>query len=593
MRVADYVVSRINEQCAKHIFTITGRGILYLTDALAKHDELKGIFLHHEQAASYAAYAYGSYTQRPGICLVSTGCAATNTITGVLNAWQDEVSCLFISGQNMLNETVNYRAIPIRTFGSQETDIISIVNNITKYSVMVTDSKKIAYEMDKALYMAQNGIKGPVWVDVPLDIQNMRIEPSELERFSPEDDMAFEPSQDDIDYVLSCLEKSRRPVVLIGSGIRQSDAISSLKNFIEKNNIPLTYAHSATDVYSFSNELSIGSVGSLYGTRAGNFAVQNSDLLIVIGCRMTTMTTGSQKDKFARTAKIIVIDINKDEFLKNTVNIDRLIVSNAKTFLDALVQHNVKKPDNNWANKCIHWKNIFPKCEEIYKQSERIDLYYLSDVLSRTLPENSVFLTDAGLEELILPANICFKENMRCIHPTMQGSMGFALPGAIGAYYASGSPVCAVIGDGSVMMNLQEFDTVRYNNIPIKVIIINNNMYSIIRKRQVDMFRTRTIGTDPENGVSAPNFKKIADAFSIPYMKIETSSSLELGLREFFQIQGPVICEIMALIDQEYLCDAYAKNSEKKIVHRPIEDLFPFIDRELFLSEMVIEPIDQ
>ena len=263
MRVADYIINRLSEQCAKHIFSITGRGILYLTDALAKHNEIKGVFVHHEQAAAYAAYAYGSYSQKPGVCLVSTGCASTNAITGVLNAWQDEVPCIFISGQNMLNETVNYKKIPIRTFGSQETDIISIVKSITKYSVMITDCKKIAYEMDKALYMTQDGIKGPVWIDVPLDIQNMIIEPSELERFLPEEDTVFEASKEDIDYVLSCLSNASRPVILIGSGIRQSNAVTLLKNFIEKSKIPLTYAHSATDVYGFSNEMSMGSVGGL------------------------------------------------------------------------------------------------------------------------------------------------------------------------------------------------------------------------------------------------------------------------------------------------------------------------------------------
>ena len=308
---------------------------------------------------------------------------------------------------------------------------------------------------------------------------------------------------------------------------------------------------------------------------------------------MTTMTTGSQKDKFARAAKVIVVDINKDEFLKDTFKVDRLIVSDAKKFLEILMKNDFKTTNNTWVEKCIHWKNIFPKCEDKYKQSERIDLYYLADVLSKVLPEKSIFLADAGLEELILPTNICFREDMRCIHPAMQGSMGFALPGAIGAYYASGCPVCAVIGDGSVMINLQEFDTVRYNNIPLKVIIINNNMYSVIRKRQVDLFRTRTIGTDSDNGVSNPDFKKIAYAFSIPYMKIENSVNLEIELKNFFQAEGAIICEIMASVNQEYLSEGYAKNLQRKIVHRPIEDLFPFIDRDFFLSEMIIDPIDQ
>jgi len=209
------------------------------------------------------------------------------------------------------------------------------------------------------------------------------------------------------------------------------------------------------------------------------------------------------------------------------------------------------------------------------------------------LPKNSIFLSDAGLEELILPTNIRFKDGMRCIHPTMQGAMGYALPGAIGAYAASSSPVCAVIGDGSIMLNLQELETIKHQKMPIKIIVINNDMYAVIRKRQNDLFRTRTIGTDESNGVSSPNFKDVAKCFGMQYFHIKTSKELNCGLEKLFKMDGPVLCEVGAVTNQEYLRDAYAKNAMKRLVQRPIEDLFPFIDRELFISEMVIEPIDQ
>ncbi|SVD13086.1 uncharacterized protein METZ01_LOCUS365940, partial [marine metagenome] len=277
-------MERLCADGAKHIFMVTGRGVLFLSDAVAAHKELNGIPLHHEQSAAYAAVAYAQYTGKPGACLVSTGCASTNAITGVLNAWQDGIPCVFISGQNKLKETTRYTGIPIRTFGQQEADIISLVQPITKYAVMITDSNQIVCEMEKALYLAQTGRKGPVWIDVPLDIQNERIEPNELEKFVTGNGSNFEPLKEDIEYVTKALHNAERPAILIGSGIRSADAVQDLKAFVEKYSIPVTYAGSAPDAYGLENPLSIGSVGIMGCSRAGNFTVQNSDLLLVLGC---------------------------------------------------------------------------------------------------------------------------------------------------------------------------------------------------------------------------------------------------------------------------------------------------------------------
>lgn len=406
MRVADYIIERLYSKGVKHIFMVTGRGILFLSDAVARHKKIKSICTHHEQAAAFAAMAYAQYNENIGACLVSIGCAATNAITGLLCAWQDKIPCVFISGQNKLTETTRYTKMPIRTFGQQETDIISIVESITKYAVMITDPNEIVYELDKAIYLAHEGKRGPVWIDVPLDIQNMRIEPEQLKRFNSEDISSFEPSTDEAEYSPTVVNNSK-------------SSIASIK------------------------------VG-----------------------------TATKEDK--------------------------------------------------------------------------VDLYYLSDCLSEMLPENAVLLTDAGLEELIIPSNVKFTKSQRCIHPISQGSMGYALPGAIGAYYASNKDIVAVIGDGSIMMNLQELQTINYNKIPVKIIVINNNMYATIRNRQTFLFRTRTIGTDPSNGVSCPDFKKIAECFELSYMKIESSCYLRNRLQIVFNTGGPVLCEIMGIENQEY-----------------------------------------
>jgi acetolactate synthase-1/2/3 large subunit len=300
IRVADYVIEKIGLQDVKHIFQVTGRGILFLSDAVAKYDKITGISTHHEQAAAYAALAYAQYTGGLGVCLVSTGCASTNALTGVLCAWQDNIPCIFISGQNPLRETTRYSGIPLRTFGSQEADIIDIVKPITKYAVMITESAQIEYELDKALYLAQTGRKGPVWIDIPLDIQNMRIEPAALPLYVTTEGCDFEPGKEDIKYVIDALKNAERPVILIGSGIRSAGAIDDLLAFVEKVHLPVTFACSAVDTIAVNYELLMGSVGSLGGSRAGNFSVQNSDLLLVLGHRLSPVTTSSEYGKFAR-----------------------------------------------------------------------------------------------------------------------------------------------------------------------------------------------------------------------------------------------------------------------------------------------------
>ena len=593
IRVADYIMQELYKNGSRHIFMVTGRGALFLSDAVAANENLHGISMHHEQSASFAAVAYSDYTDTLGACLVSTGCAETNAMTGVLNAWQDGIPCVFISGQNKLNETSRFTGIPLRTYGQQEADIIPIVDTITKYAVMISDPNMIAYEMEKALYLAKAGRKGPVWIDVPLDVQNKRINPDELKHFLPEDEPDYEPSPEDVDYIINSLHNAKRPAILIGSGVRLSGAIKELEHFIEKTSIPVSFTNAAPDTYGSNNLLSIGSVGMMGCSRAGTFTIQNSDLLIVLGSRLSTMTTGEEVDKFARMAKVIVVDIDPVEHSKKSIKIDRLIIADVKKTLVKLIDNKIKRASKEWSDKCLHWKQVFPKCEEQYKTDGKIDLYHLAESFSEALPHNSVFVSDSGLVELILPTNINFKPEQRCIHPASQGSMGFALPGLVGAFYASNNPIIAVIGDGSIMMNLQELETIRYNNIPAKIFIINNNAYAVIRKRQVDLFRSRTIGVDPSDGISCPNFKKVANAFDIPFTKINHSDGMVKKLKAIIKMEGPVICEIMAKHDQDYISTSYAKNNNKRFVRRPIEDQAPFLDREIFLSEMIIDPIDQ
>lgn len=590
MRVADYIMHMLSDNGVNHLYMVTGRGVLYLSDAAAKCEGINCVSMHHEQSCAFAAYASASYNKTMGACLVSTGCASTNAITGLLCAWQDDIPVVFISGQNTLKETTRFSGDKIKTWGQQEMDIISVVKPLSKYAVMLDSVENSVYEIEKAFYIATHGRKGPVWIDVPIDIQNMRIEPEELQHFEPEG----EPKPIfDISEVISVLEESKRPVILIGSGIRSAKAENELKKFVEKVQIPIVYSATAPDVIGYDNPLCVGSLGMMACRRSAAFAIQNSDLVLVIGNRLSPMTTGSEYDKFARKAKVIVVDIDKNEHKKNTVKIDKFINLDAKVFLNIMLKQSIIGNYSEWIEKCIHWKEIFPIQENINAESKKTDLYYLSKVLSEKLPKDGILITDAGLEELILPANVCFSDDRRCIHPASQGSMGFALPAAVGAYLSSGKCVVAVIGDGSVMMNIQELSTIAYRKLPLKIIIVNNDLYAVIRKRQKQLFRTRTIGTDIDNGVAPTNFQDLANCYGFKYLKIDDAKDLENGIVKLLNSDEHAICEIIGLESQDYISTAYARTKDKKFVHRPLEDQAPFLDRDLFLSEMVIEPIDQ
>jgi acetolactate synthase-1/2/3 large subunit len=594
MRVADYIMTCLHNAGIGHVFLVTGRGALFLTDALAKHPSLEPVCVHHEQSAAYAAVAYAQQSGGIGACLVSTGCASTNAITGVLSAWQDGIPCVFISGQNTLKETSNYTGIPLRTYGQQEADIISLVEPITKFAKMITSADQIIEAMQTAILLANSGRKGPVWLDIPLDLQSAFIDPR-TESVSNESIPALpEASTEEVFKVVKMLAEAKRPVILIGHGIRSAGAEKEFRIFAEKWQIPVTYATSAPDTYGSANPLSIGSVGSMGCSRAGNFAVQNADLLLVLGSRLTSLTTGTDFCKFARAAKVIVVDIDLIEHSKDSIRIDKLIQSDLKHFLNHLNKFSPTLAESGWARKCQHWKHRFDQIEIEFQCTSQVDLYQLAKCLSDLLPSNANIVTDSGLIEVILPSNIRFSDGMRCIHPASQGAMGYALPAAIGAYYASRQPTIAVIGDGSIMMNLQELETIRYRQLPIKVLVINNNVYSIIRRRQRDLFRKRVIGTDPENGVSCPDFSKVATCFDMDYVCIDSPDTLRSCLNDILSSTVPTLCEIIGKPEQGYIEVNQARSDvNKRWVRRPIEDQAPFLDREVFLSEMIIEPIDQ
>lgn len=591
-RVADYIIRKVNEAGAKHIFLLTGRGILYLTDAVAKNKDVVPVSTFHEQGASYAAMAYSAVTGGVSACLVSTGCAAANAITACLCAYQDNLPVVFISGNNPLAENTRHTGVKIRTYGSQEADIISVVEPLTKYAVMLEDAESAAYEIEKAIFLALEGRKGPVWIDIPLDVQNMRIDENEVTHYKPEN-VQTAIDEKDILFTVKELNEAERPVLLVGGGAY--GCYDLVKDFAENYNVPVVCSPAASDIYGTANELSLGTVGSLGGSRAGNMAVQNSDLVLAVGSKLCSQLTGV-KENFARKARVVVVDIDEKEHQKDGIRIDKLIIGDAKVFFQAILKSDLKRHDDKWIHSCLHWKSVFDIGNEEFVKSliekNEIDLYSLMREISKVLPNDATVIADAGFEELIVPSTLSFKDGQRCLFPAAQGAMGYAIPAIIGAYEAGRRNLICIVGDGSVMMNIQELEIISWLKIPVKILLINNNMYAVIRKRQKDLFRNRTIGNDPSDGVPEPDFKRIAQGFGLPYRRISNRSELIDQLPGMLDGE-PEIIEILSTPEQKYFHESYAFNEKKKLVHRPIEDMSPFLPRELIKGEMIIDMVEE
>ena len=589
MRVADYVFERLIKLGVSHVYSVTGRGSLFLTDAIAKLDSLQNISMHHEQSAGYAANAHAQLTGELAVCLISTGCGSTNAVTPVLNAWQDGLPVIFISGQNFLRETTSHSGLNIRTHGQQEADIVSIVRPITKFAKMIHNPNEIISVLDEAIKLAVSGRQGPVWIDIPLDVQSGQIDNTNVD-FSPVLTEKIKTKLEEINVVAEILNASKRPVILIGSGVRHSRGIESLITLAKNLSIPIVYTSSSADIYGSKNYGSIGSVGTMGCSRAGNIVTHSADVLLVLGNRLTSMTTGANPEDFAPNATKIFVDVDSEEAKKSNLSINKVIVCDSKYFTDHLNEKIFHNLHSKWLKKCETIKIELNQLEDDFKSNEKIDLYDLTLNLSKRIPNEINIVTDSGLCELIIPTNIDLEKKQRLIHPTSQGSMGFAIPGAIGAYLASKTPTLVIVGDGSIMMNLQELETIKYNKLPIKIMVINNDAYSIIRKRQKELFRGRTIGTDSKNGLSCPNFEEVASLFKFKYMKLEDKNKITEVIDEMLECKEAVLCEVLGKENQDYVQAASRMGEDGRFQKMPLYNQHPFtnhIKHEMAYTNLV------
>ena len=479
IRLADYVIQRVYELGVNHIFYVPGGQCVYLTDALRRNSKISPISMHHEQAVAMAALSYSVYTENFGVGLVTTGCAGTNTITGLLHAWQDSIPMLIISGQQNLELTVKYSKLPLRQVGIQEADIETIVKPLTKYAVTLEDPMEIAWHLDKAFHLALTGRKGPVWIDIPLNFQNAMIDETKLKHFEP-NICEISPCDSDVEKTVNWINSSTRPIILAGNGIRAANAKKKFVEFVHKYKIPVIFTRPAYDILPSDDPLNMGVIGGVAGaSRYANFTIQNSDLVLSIGCRLSVDATGANYAEFAREAKKIVVDIDEIEHQKKGVSIDLFIHSDALVFLERISSHQLNLTSNDWLSKCEHWKKIFAyECNK--ENVDYIDMKWFTSLLSEQAPANTVYVSDAGFTGVATTAMTNLKNGDRFVVSMAQGEMGYALPGACGLAAASEHFVVSYNGDGSIMMNLQELQTIVRNQFNIKIIIINKNIANFL-----------------------------------------------------------------------------------------------------------------
>jgi acetolactate synthase I/II/III large subunit len=597
-KLTDYVFSFIAELGTKDVFAVSGGAAMHLVDSLGKNEDLNYIATQHEQAAAMAAEAYARITGSPGVALVTSGPGGTNAITGVCGAWIDSIPTIFISGQVTSDTLIGDTGL--RQFGIQESNIVELVRPITKYAVTVTDSNKIKYHLQKAVHLATTGRPGPVWLDIPLDAQGKLINLDELLSFIPEETLQEDNQQvlnEQVAECISMLKKAKRPVLICGYGIRLSKGETEFSRLVEKLKIPVISSWTASDLIPTDNEHYIGRSG-IMGDRAGNFTVQNSDLLLTIGTRMSIPQVGYSYSTFARKAKKIIVDIDEAELRKPSIKPDLAVNADAKKFIVSMISQLEKEAITltveDWLQKCSNWKKKYPVALPEYKgNKDGVNSFYFVDFLSQKLDKDAVVVTDMGTSFTCTMQTFKTKQGQRLFTSSGHASMGFGLPGAIGACLANGKKktIC-ISGDGALQMNIQELQTLVHYDLPVLLFVLNNKGYLTIKLMQQNHFG-RYIGSDPDSGYSCPDIIKVATAYGIKSERVSNHDELRSRIGRILAEPGPFICEIMMPEDQPLIPRVSSlKKPDGTIISKPLEDLFPFLDRNEFAENMCIDPVE-
>lgn len=599
MRVADFIAHFISRELGvRDVFMLTGAGIMHLTDGVACNSELRPICVQHEQAAAMALEAYARTNEHFGVGYFSTGPAALNALTGLGGAWQDSVPCMFISGQVKRTEASHTAGVPgLRQFGVQEIDVIPVVSSLCKYVVHLTDPQLVRYELEKAVALAREGRPGPVWIDIPLDVQAAMVDPELLPSYT-EPTAQPRATEADVRYLAASLRESKRPVIIAGRGIRLAGAQQKLLEFAQRLHVPVVTPFLGIDNIAHNVDVYIGKTG-IKGDRAANLAMQNSDLILAIGTSLHVSVIGYDYAQFARAARRFVVDIDPTAHLKQTIDIDRLIISDAKELLSDLADDPQLSGEfegsSDWLDQCNRWKQNYPVCLAEYAiPDERVNIYSLVDMLSEMSSDGDVFIADAGSAYYAVSQGIRLdRPGQRYLASGAMATMGYSLPAAIGASAALGDQrVIAITGDGSLQQNLQEFQTLIEYGFPVKLFVLNNDGYLSIRASQRNYFENRYIGEGPSSGVSLPDTLKLCQAFGLDAIRVSTLRELRPAIRSALAAPGPFVVDVLTPPDQLIIPTvASMVNPDGSMTSRPLEDMAPFLDRTEYRSNLFIDPV--
>ena len=608
IRLADYAAQFLCDHGVTDVFSVVGGGAMHLNDALGHHPGLKVTYNHHEQACAIAAEAYARLDNRIAAVCVTTGPGGTNALTGVVGGWLDSIPMFILSGQVRYDTTARYGmqftdGLPLRALGDQEYDIVKSVTPMTKYAVMIEDPMTIRYHLERAWHLATTGRPGPVWVDIPVNYQGMSIETDDLPGYDPsEDDKDLPPavSEETLDQIISLLKEAKRPVFHAGYGIRLSGGYSVFRELMEKLNIPVVTYWNAVDLIEDEHPLYCGRAGNM-GDRPGNWAIQNADLILAIGTRISIRQVGYNYETWARASKVIMVDIDRAEMKKHTLHVDLPVWADAKDFMTRLNDRlsGTLFTGTDWLKTCQRWKKDYPVClpKHWEENGETANVYAFVHYLSSRLPENSLTAVSNGACCVVGNQTYVIQKGSRMANNSAIASMGYGLPAAIGTCIGGGRQTTICLeGDGSIMMNLQELQTILTNRLPIKIFLINNNGYHSIRITQTNLFSEHTkVGIGPESkDLSFPDFKKIAQAFGYPYLEAHSNKEMMMAVDRALETPGPVFTEIFTDTVQVWEPKSATKKLEDgTLVSPPLEDLAPFLPREELKNIMIIPLMDE
>lgn len=605
-RLADYVADFLVEKGITDCFMITGGGAMHLNDALGHKQGLSCTYNHHEQASAIAAESYARVNNKMAVLCVTTGPGGTNAITGVLGGWLDSVPMFVISGQVRYDTTARYmeqftEGHPMRAVGDQEYDITRSVSPMCKYAVMIEDPYQIRYALEKAYHLATTGRRGPVWIDIPLNYQGCIIETDDLNGYDSDENKKLIPppiSDEVLDAVIDKIRSADRPVLYAGNGIRLSDGYNEFRKAVELLGVPVVTCWDSVDAIEDEHPLYTGR-GGIMGDRAGNFAVQNSDLVLAVGNRLSIRQVGYNWQTWAREAFVIMVDADPAELKKTTLHVEMPVCADAKDFFGRLVQKlesstSVIFDNVDWLERCATWKKNYPVTLPGHwvEDGKHANVYAFIDYLSTRLPSGNLTVVSNGSACVVGSHNYKIQKDARFIINSGVASMGYGLPAAIGACIASGRKTTICIeGDGSIMMNLQELQTIITNRLPIKIFLINNNGYHSIRQTQTSLFPEHCkVGIGPESGdLSFPDFSKLSQAFGYRYLEAHSNREMMMVVDEALASEGAVFCEIFVSAQQNFEPKSATKRlPDGRLYSPPLEDLAPFLDRDEIAQNMVI-----